>query len=275
MNQSSQQHSLRQKTSAFRRVCQPEEKRRYGQTVFLTHKVQIDGWSVFLRPLQEVASKPLHSSQNPSSEIPYDNSQSFLPSQSNVSSFSVYEDSQESSLAPFHDSWISNSRNASRSSSNLPHTSYQKAPHSSFQNASHTNTSHASFQNAPHASLQNDSHASFQNASHASLQNASHASLQNAPHASFQNVPFQRRGDSMQPPLTYRAPLGIPLMTHREGSPTANHTEQSFTQFDIKHPCGFDPSSTPRGERIGEEMIKITCTLYGFNQPVFPSRFNL
>ena len=68
---------------------------------------------VFPSPLQEVVSRPVASSREPSFNCSYDRSQSFQPSQSNVSSFSVYEDSQESSFVPFHDSWANRTKNAS------------------------------------------------------------------------------------------------------------------------------------------------------------------
>lgn len=78
------------------------------------------------RPLQELPmSRPLTSAQESYLSYSQDPSHSFQPSQSDVSSFSVYEDNsrQESSFVPFHDSWASHSKNASGIP---PVTSFQK-----------------------------------------------------------------------------------------------------------------------------------------------------
>ena len=70
-------------------------------------------------------SKPLASTQESYFSYSQEPSHSFQPSQSDVSSFSVYEDNsrQESSFVPFHDSWTSRSKNASGIP---PQTSFQK-----------------------------------------------------------------------------------------------------------------------------------------------------
>lgn len=79
-------------------------------------------------------SKPLiGSSQEPSFEYSYDRSQSFQPSRNNTTSFSVYEESQESSFLPFHDSWANHSKNASGAPPPPPQRSFQKTDGSSAQ----------------------------------------------------------------------------------------------------------------------------------------------
>ena len=109
---------------------------------------------------------------------------SYTASQSDMTSFSVFEDescADQSSLAPFHDSW-----------SNAP---------------------------AP------------------------------APAVSGQKQ--QRVGVATR---VYHAPLEAPIM-HGGGDnrERGNLTmEQSFTQFDIRHPTSFEPVSTPMGARSGQ-----------------------
>ena len=155
-------------------------------------------------PLQEVVSRPVAGSKGPSFSCSYDRSQSFQPSQSNLSSFSVYEDSQESSFAPFHDSWASRSKNASGAAC-------------------------ASFRRTEEPQLQSQS-----------------------------LVPGDR-----EPGLCYRAPLGAPVVPRTEENHLANATiEQSFTQFDIRHPGLYEPASTPMVERVGRDRNRraANCT---------------
>jgi hypothetical protein len=52
----------------------------------------------------------------------------------------------------------------------------------------------------------------------------------------------------------YHAPLEAPIM-HGGGGERGNMTmEQSFTQFDIRHPTSFEPVSTPMGARSGTNL---------------------
>lgn len=110
---------------------------------------------------------------------------SYTASQSNMTSFSVFEDescADQSSLAPFHDSW---------SNAPLP---------------------------GPAASGQKQ-----------------------------QGVGVATR--------IYHAPLEAPIM-HGGGGDNGERgnltMEQSFTQFDIRHPSSFEPVSTPMGARSGQ-----------------------
>ena len=69
---------------------------------------------LYTRYVQEVQSS-LHESELSSFADSCNQSQSFQgqPSQSNMSSFSVYEDSRDqSSIVPFHDSWADSSKDA-------------------------------------------------------------------------------------------------------------------------------------------------------------------
>ena len=49
----------------------------------------------------------------------------------------------------------------------------------------------------------------------------------------------------------YHAPLEAPVMAHKRGERESRAMEQSFTQFDIRHPRNFEPVSTPMGARSG------------------------
>ena len=130
----------------------------------------------YLRPLQEVL---IPRSYAPPIEPSVGHASSYAASQSSINSFSVFEDescADQSSLAPFHDSW-----------SNAP---------------------------AP---------------------------------------PQQQRQQGMGVAKIYHAPLEAPLMLHGDNNVGGNFTmEQSFTQFDIRHPNSFEPVSTPMGARSGE-----------------------
>ena len=176
-----------------------------------------DASLVIPSPLQEVVSRPVVGSKGLSFDCSYDRSQSFQPSQSNVSSFSAYEDSQESSFVPFHDSWASRSKNASG------------AARPSFRRTEE-------------------------------LQPQSLAP-----------------GDR-EPGLCYRAPLGAPVVPRTEENHTA--VEQSFTQFDIRHPGLYEPASTPMVERVGRtetdaqppaQVVAQYDTVFFFSRQTSPS----
>lgn len=122
---------------------------------------------------------------------------SYTASQSNMTSFSVFEDescADQSSLAPFHDSW-----------SNAPPP-------------------------GPGA-------------------------------ASGQKRQQQGVGVATR---VYHAPLEAPIM-HGGGGDNRERgnltMDQSFTQFDIRHPTNFEPVSTPMGARSGMSLF-INSHLY-------------
>lgn len=153
----------------------------------------VKSYSYFLlRPLQEL---PVPRSYAPPTDLSIDHT-SYTASQSNMTSFSVFEDescADQSSLAPFHDSW-----------SNAP----------------------------PHG---------------------------HGPNASGQKMQ-QQQGVGVATRV-YHAPLEAPIM-HGGGDnrERGNLTmEQSFTQFDIRHPTSFEPVSTPMGARSGRILQKSSC----------------
>lgn len=132
------------------------------------------------RPLQEL---PVPQSYAPPTELSLDHT-SYTASQSSMTSFSVFEDescADQSSLAPFHDSWS----------------------------------------NAP------------------------------PPGPTGQNQKHQAVGVGTR---IYHAPLEAPIMQGgSDNRERGNLTmEQSFTQFDIRHPTSFEPVSTPMGARSGK-----------------------
>ena len=134
---------------------------------------------LYHRPLQEL---PVPHSYAPPTDLSADHTSSYAASQSTMSSFSVYEDesySEQSSLAPFHDSW-STAPNQSRSTSS----------------------------------------------------------------GMGQRQQMEGR--------MYHAPLGAPVMMNDRRERENRTMEQSFTQFDIRHPTKFEPVSTPMGTRSGD-----------------------
>ena len=126
----------------------------------------------FSRPLQEIRIPD----PQPLSDFSVDHT-SYATSQSSISSFSVFEDescAEQSSFAPFHDSWST----------------------------------------APSAA---------------------------------KNVSGRD-----QVGREYLAPLEAPVMKNEKRVGLNQTMEQTFTQFDIKHPSNFEPVSTPMGVRCGE-----------------------
>ena len=95
----------------------------YNVYTMYIHDMYINCIHVYSRPLQEVLQYEADVSSFADSYQSYDQSCSFqaAASKSNVSSFNVYEDSAEqSSLAPFHDSWDNSSKNAGMRAGTAP-----------------------------------------------------------------------------------------------------------------------------------------------------------
>ena len=170
------------------RTCSEKEGLFCGEELIARVVIKVGAtWYISLSlSLSFPPSRPLHELPNPHPcPPPNEISVDYAASQStNMSSFSVFEDescADQSSLAPFHDSWST----------------------------------------APH--------------------------VRGGLKVSEQQQQLMGK--------EYHAPLEAPVMTREKRHTESQNFEQSFTQFDIRHPNTFEPVSTPMGARSGEHLV--------------------